>query len=368
MSVIKRLLTELREFHSEETNNYYLHYSESDIKNIDVLMKCPDDSVYSNTFLRFKIIVPDSYPFTNPKVSFVYYGNSKRIHPNLYENGKICLSILGTWQGPSWSACMNIKSLLMSISSILDNDPYKHEPGNLGDESYTNYVRYSTFELMLDYLKHESIESFKNVIKNHIIENNEKLTEMLIGLAEKNPKISICKKYNIQNYNSDYNSILEKVITIKEKENETEKEKEKEKGKEKEEFHEEKCIICLEDIKKTDLANMTCKHPIHKSCLFTYIKFQNEPKCPFCSLSIGNETINDLYSGIVKDCEKGIFFLSTNSVDEVINSVINNNANTYNIDKTVEKVMNPLTRRMIQVDGKLYKKLVKDGVILNPKP
>jgi len=46
-----------------------------------------------------------------------------RFNPNLYEEGKVCLSILGTWQGPSWSESLNLSSLLLTIQSILTSKP-----------------------------------------------------------------------------------------------------------------------------------------------------------------------------------------------------------------------------------------------------
>ena len=50
--------------------------------------------------LRF----PPAYPCDCPKVELVTTGQgSVGFNPNLYANGKVCLSILGTWAGPSWS-------------------------------------------------------------------------------------------------------------------------------------------------------------------------------------------------------------------------------------------------------------------------
>ena len=52
-----------------------------------------------------------------------------RFNPNLYKNGKICLSILGTWHGPSWSAVQSLSSLLLSVQTLLNAKPYHNEPG-----------------------------------------------------------------------------------------------------------------------------------------------------------------------------------------------------------------------------------------------
>ncbi len=49
--------------------------------------------------------------------------------PNLYANGKVCLSILGTWSGPSWTPTQTLGSVLLSIQSLMSEKPYTNEPG-----------------------------------------------------------------------------------------------------------------------------------------------------------------------------------------------------------------------------------------------
>ncbi len=39
-----------------------------------------------------------------------------RFNANLYQNGKVCLSLLGTWQGPGWDP--EASSLLQVVESI----------------------------------------------------------------------------------------------------------------------------------------------------------------------------------------------------------------------------------------------------------
>mmetsp|Transcript_10330 Transcript_10330/g.30927 ORF Transcript_10330/g.30927 Transcript_10330/m.30927 type:complete len:103 (-) Transcript_10330:836-1144(-) len=46
---------------------------------------------------------PDDYPQSPPRVRNMTTGAGRvRFNPNLYANGKVCLSILGTWKGPGW--------------------------------------------------------------------------------------------------------------------------------------------------------------------------------------------------------------------------------------------------------------------------
>ena len=55
-----------------------------------------------------------------------------RFNPNLYNNGKCCLSLLGTWQGPGWDAgSSTLLQVLVSIQSMIlgTSAPYFNEPG-----------------------------------------------------------------------------------------------------------------------------------------------------------------------------------------------------------------------------------------------
>src|ERR1700677_2988076 len=50
-----------------------------------------------------------------------------RFNPNLYAEGKVCLSILGTWQGPGWKAVQTLETVLISVQSLMNPNPYQNE-------------------------------------------------------------------------------------------------------------------------------------------------------------------------------------------------------------------------------------------------
>ena len=56
-----------------------------------------------------------------------------RLHPNLYTDGKVCLSLLGTWGGKGsemWTSDSTLLQLLVSIQGlILVPFPYFNEAG-----------------------------------------------------------------------------------------------------------------------------------------------------------------------------------------------------------------------------------------------
>jgi ubiquitin-conjugating enzyme E2 Z len=97
---------------------------------IHALVVGPFDTPYEGGFFWFVLNCPDDYPNQPPKVKLMTTGGgSVRFNPNLYANGKVCLSILGTWAGPGWSPAQSISSVLMSIQSLMNAKPYHNEPG-----------------------------------------------------------------------------------------------------------------------------------------------------------------------------------------------------------------------------------------------
>jgi hypothetical protein len=73
-----------------------------------------------------------NYPKKAPSVKFLTTGHGRvRFNPNLYNCGKVCLSLLGTWSGPGWQANQStLLQVLVSIQGlILVPDPFYNEPG-----------------------------------------------------------------------------------------------------------------------------------------------------------------------------------------------------------------------------------------------
>uniref|UniRef100_A0A7S2U3X2 UBC core domain-containing protein n=1 Tax=Lotharella oceanica TaxID=641309 RepID=A0A7S2U3X2_9EUKA len=70
---------------------------------------------------RLNINFTEEYPNKPPEVRFT----TKMFHPNIYEDGKICLDILQN----QWSPMLNVTAILTSIQSLL-TDPNPDSPAN----------------------------------------------------------------------------------------------------------------------------------------------------------------------------------------------------------------------------------------------
>uniref|UniRef100_A0A8C3IV79 Ubiquitin-conjugating enzyme E2 Z n=1 Tax=Chrysemys picta bellii TaxID=8478 RepID=A0A8C3IV79_CHRPI len=121
---------------------------------IHALITGPFDTPYEGGFFLFLFRCPPDYPIHPPRVKLMTTGNNTvRFNPNFYRNGKVCLSILGTWTGPAWSPAQSISSVLISIQSLMTENPYHNEPGfeqerHPGDsKNYNECIRHETIRV-----------------------------------------------------------------------------------------------------------------------------------------------------------------------------------------------------------------------------
>ena len=62
------------------------------------LIKGPTRTPYEDGLFLFDIQLPNIYPAVPPLFRYLSQC-SGRLNPNLYDNGKVCVSLLGTWIG-----------------------------------------------------------------------------------------------------------------------------------------------------------------------------------------------------------------------------------------------------------------------------
>ncbi|GAV88562.1 UQ_con domain-containing protein [Cephalotus follicularis] len=87
---------------------------------------------YHDGLFFFDIFLPAGYPYEPPSVH--YHSGGLRVNPNLYESGKVCLSLLNTWKGTGtevWNpGSSTILQVLLSLQAlVLNKKPYFNESG-----------------------------------------------------------------------------------------------------------------------------------------------------------------------------------------------------------------------------------------------
>lgn len=155
---IKRIMIDVKEVLSESMDNIYYSHDEQNAFKGYACLAGPSKTPYEYGFYFFEIDFPSNYPFSPPTVKFINYDGTTRFNPNLYINGKVCLSILNTWDGEKWSACQSIRTLLLMLITLLNEEPLLNEPGITRDhtnfEAYHQLIEYKNVEIsVLKYLQ-----------------------------------------------------------------------------------------------------------------------------------------------------------------------------------------------------------------------
>jgi len=99
----------------------------------------PIDSVYQGLKYKLRLEFPAGYPYQSPTVKF----STPCFHPNVDSHGNICLDILKE----KWSALYEVRTILLSIQSLL-GEPNNDSPLNThAAELWSNQVAYKKYLL-----------------------------------------------------------------------------------------------------------------------------------------------------------------------------------------------------------------------------
>jgi ubiquitin-protein ligase len=326
----KRLLREIRNLYIEQEqnhlleNNYLVYFDDSNVSVVHAIIKAPYDSAYRHKFIRLDITIPDNYPHSPPDVKFINH-DSVRIHPNMYENGKCCSTILNTWgedKFEKWTSSMGIETILLAFQSFLDNNPYTYEPGGRDDPSYTVFVLYqSWYTCLIRYVQFETIPLFKQYIQNYMLMNIDEIFEMLYILENMYPQgYYNTRCFEIDNYVINYEKVIQTLQYTYNYIDYKEKVAEDDDSLDFREFmnKEYNCAVCFdteENVIKYKV--LKCGHKFHEECLQQHIE-KNGKICPMCRAEIEQVQwiINPLTKRRVKIGSRTYNYLKENNIIE----------------------------------------------------
>ncbi|KAK3622714.1 hypothetical protein LTR56_022007 [Elasticomyces elasticus] len=116
----------------------YIRTWESRLDLLRCLIIGPSDTPYENAPFVVDFHLPPTFPNDPPSAFFHSWSTdgagSGRVNPNLYEDGKICLSLLGTWEGSrgeGWKASRStmLQVVVSLLGLVLVKEPYFNEAG-----------------------------------------------------------------------------------------------------------------------------------------------------------------------------------------------------------------------------------------------
>ncbi|KAM4691193.1 LOW QUALITY PROTEIN: (E3-independent) E2 ubiquitin-conjugating enzyme [Rhinophrynus dorsalis] len=165
------------------------------------LIKGSTRTPYEDGLFLFDIQLPNIYPAVPPLFRYLSQC-SGRLNPNLYDNGKVCVSLLGTWIGKGterWTSKSSLLQVLISIQGlILVNEPYYNEAGFDSDrglqEGYENSRCYNEMALIrviqsMTQLIQRPVEVFQQEIREHFQSSGWRLAHRIETWLETNSMV-----------------------------------------------------------------------------------------------------------------------------------------------------------------------------------
>lgn len=135
-SAVRALQLELKKINDEPVEGFQVRLANDDnIFEWQVAIFGPPGTLYEGGYFKALMKFPHDYPYSPPTVKFL----TKMWHPNIYENGEVCISILhppvddpqsGELPSERWNPTQNVRTILLSIISLL-NEPNTFSPANV---------------------------------------------------------------------------------------------------------------------------------------------------------------------------------------------------------------------------------------------
>jgi len=108
----------------------------------EVTLIGPEKTLYADGVFRAQLSFPAEYPLLPPKMRFI----TKMCHPNIYEDGTVCISILHPpgddpnqyeSAGERWTPVQTVETILLSVLSLL-SEPNWESPANVDAAALRN--------------------------------------------------------------------------------------------------------------------------------------------------------------------------------------------------------------------------------------
>ena len=146
---LKRLHSELKELTKEPNNLFSVGPCEDNFYKWNIIMIGAPDTIFDGAIIKAYIEFSKDYPNKAPSFIFI----TPLFHPNIYTDGKVCISILHEgidetgYENISerWNPSQSVNSILISIISMLSSpnldSPANVDASNLWKNNYDAYKK-----------------------------------------------------------------------------------------------------------------------------------------------------------------------------------------------------------------------------------
>jgi len=216
---INRLIGDIKNIKQDplENDGIYYRHSDDDLLKGYALIIGPKDTPYQNGYYFFELNFPNNYPHSPPTVLFRTGDGTTRFNPNLYRDGKVCLSVLNTWKGEGWTACLTLRTILLTLQTVLNSEPLLNEPGidekSIDLKNYNYAISYKNIEHSILYQLSNNIkhfEQFRDITVSKFIENYTEIKDALNKLENDKINKPFTRIYKIS-FTTNFKSLKEKL-------------------------------------------------------------------------------------------------------------------------------------------------------------
>jgi len=131
---LRRLQTEYKQLVAEPNYLFSVSQNQSNLFHWDILLFGSPDSLFEGGIFKCQLVFPKEYPNRPPQFKFI----TPIYHPNIYPDGRVCISILHEGKdeynyesmNERWMPSHSVSTILMSISTLFAN-PNFESPANV---------------------------------------------------------------------------------------------------------------------------------------------------------------------------------------------------------------------------------------------
>ncbi|KAI3388965.1 hypothetical protein SNEBB_002876 [Seison nebaliae] len=133
---VRRLMTEYRQLKENPPDGIYAGpMTEDNYFEWQAMITGPLETCFEDGIFDTRISFPEDYPLSPPTMRFI----SEIFHPNIYSDGRVCISILHSpgddptgYESSSerWSPVQTVEKILLSVVSMLA-EPNDESPANV---------------------------------------------------------------------------------------------------------------------------------------------------------------------------------------------------------------------------------------------